>query len=139
VDQVSQSGTLKGWLTAPVDIRKYLAGGLGSGAGAWIAYQTIQAVEHNPAFLPQLLNVGVLAFGFATVALVVFARSFSKFAEAQARTATALEDLAAHVGEAAAKDEQRVRENDILLNHLATTSEQTLQLVQAMKREQDQR
>jgi hypothetical protein len=105
---------------------KWGAGAAGGGAGAMLGYEAIKAVSARPEFLPQLLSSGVLGFAALVVGMVIFRKQFESFNATQQRHAGAQEQLAANVGALVGKDDQRAREQDIMLDHLSRTSDRIL-------------
>jgi hypothetical protein len=117
---------LAGWLAEKIPAGKYLLHGVGGGAGIYLAVRGVEALERHPEFMPQLLSGGFLSFAALVVGMFVFDRRLQGFTELQMRHVVAQEELAANVGALVAKDDQRAREQDITLNHLAANSERIL-------------
>jgi hypothetical protein len=107
--------------------------GITGGIGIAIAYKAIETVQARPEFLPQLLSNGVLPFSALFLAMVLFRKQSEQFIAAHVRSVVAQEQLAANVGALVAKDDQRAREQDILLDHLTRNSEDTLREIREIK------
>jgi hypothetical protein len=107
---------------------KWALTGLGGGAGLALGLAAMKLIQERPEFLPQLLNSGFLFFTALVVGMVVASRKADAFVAMshamQERSVVANERLAQSVGDLALKDDQRAREQEITLNHLARKSEQ---------------
>ncbi|MGO9643010.1 MAG: hypothetical protein ACLP1Y_17090 [Candidatus Acidiferrales bacterium] len=125
----------KGWITDEI-VTKYLHYGLAGGSGTVIALAMIDAVKHEPGFLPQLVNGGALYFAFAIVALLLYDRRAAASADLQARNVAAQETLAANVGALVNKSSERERETEILINHVAKQYDAIAEGIAAIRREQ---
>jgi hypothetical protein len=101
-------------------------GFFGGGAGITLGYAAIQAVKARPDFLQQLLSGGALWFASLVIGMVIFRRQLEVFNAMQLRHVIAQEKLAQNVGELVTRDDQRAREQDLLLNHLARNSDEIL-------------
>jgi hypothetical protein len=101
--------------------------GLGGGAGLAVGIAAIKAIASHPEFLPQLLNGGFLYFAALMSGMVIFKRELRDFNAMQLRNVVAQEELARNVGAMVAKDDQRAREQELTLNHLARRSDQLAQ------------
>ena len=115
---------------------RWVLAGIGSGAGATIAIAAIQAARYRPEFVPQLLNGGFLFFAALIFAMVLIDRKAERFLSVQGRTVLAQELLAENLGGLAVKmvlrdeaAEQRARELEITINHLARQSDEILRRV----------
>lgn len=125
--------------------------GIGGGAGLAIGIAAVKAVGAHPELVAQLLSGGILYFGIAVASMFVFDKRFRDFNAMQTRSvlsqeknAAAQAELARNVGELVAKDDQRQREQELTLNHLARRSEtlasqneEILQHLKDMKNERD--
>jgi hypothetical protein len=100
--------------------------GAGGGVGVAIGLATIKAVTTRPEFVPQLLNGGFLYFAVLVVGMVIASKKMDTFTAMHERTVVAQEQLATNVGALVAKDTQREREQELLLNHLAKTHDTIL-------------
>ena len=103
------------------------------GSGLGVAIAAMQVVKARPEFLPQLLTSGPLAFTAFIVMMVMFHRQFAQFNATNERHAVAQEEaaksfavLAEKIGARDEAAEQRARENELTLNHLARQNEQIL-------------
>ena len=112
---------------------KWGLGALGGGAGISLGFAGIEALRARPEFLPQLLSSGVLGFAALVVGMVIFRSELKNFNCLQLRNAVAQEQLAAGVSALAAKDDQRAREQELTLNHLARQSDQILSELKSMR------
>jgi hypothetical protein len=101
-------------------ITKYLHYGLAGGSGTVIALAVIDAVSKRPGFLPQLISGGALYFAFAVIALLLYDRRAAASAQMQERNVVAQEMLAKNVGDLVNKSSEREREQEILVNHIAS-------------------
>jgi hypothetical protein len=113
----------------------WVLGFFGGGAGVTIAYAAIRAVQGHPDFLPQLLSGGGLWFASLMIGMVVAQRQFSAFNAMQERGIVAQERLAANVGALVNKDEQRAREQELTLNHLARQSDEILKHLAELRKD----
>ena len=98
---------------------RWLVHGLGGGTAVVIGLAAIDAVRDRPEFLPQLLGGNVLFFFVVVAGMFVFDRRLQGFTELQTRHVAAQEQLAAGVQALVTKDDERAREQEILLDHLA--------------------
>jgi mevalonate kinase len=106
--------------------------GLGLGSGATVAVVAVRAIAAHPELLAQLLNGGFLYFSALMAGMVLFRKEFRDFNAMQARHVAAQEKLAASVGDLVSRDDQRAREQEITLNHLARQSEEILKHLREM-------
>jgi hypothetical protein len=118
----SKLGAMSPWIRHAIQ-------GVGIGGGGMIAIEAIKELGKHPELLPQLTSGVIPYICFAIVALVIVDRRLGTFSEMHAKGVAAQEMLAANVGALVMKDDQRAREQDILLDHLARNSEETLSLV----------
>jgi hypothetical protein len=98
-----------------------------------IGLAAIKALTTRPELLPQLLNGGFLYFAVLVVGMVIASKKMDTFTAMHERTVVAQEQLATNVGALVAKDSQREREQDLLLNHLTRTNETILQRLDELK------
>lgn len=112
---------------------RWLLHGVGGGTAVVIGLAAIEAVKQKPEFLPQLLSGNVLLFGIAAIGLVVFDRRLQSYADLHQRAVAAQEQLAANVGALVSKDDQRAREQDILLGHLARQTDTILRYLEEQR------
>jgi len=104
--------------------------GLGGGAGVAFGIAALKALQARPEFLPQLLSGGFLGFAALMLGMVMFREPFKTLIAVQERNVTAQEQLAHNVGGLVTKItmrdeemEQRAREHELTLNHLARQSD----------------
>lgn len=114
--------------------KKLAIAAFGGGAGVTVGVAIIELLKARPEFLTQLLNGGMLSFAALMVGMVMFRRQFDGFNANQLRNVIAQEKLAANVGALVAKDDERAREQDLLLDHLASQSDKILQHLQEMRK-----
>jgi len=119
-------------------IWKWALGGLGAGGGVTLGLAVIEMVKARPEFFPQLLNSGLLGFGALMFGIVVVGKKFDAFNVTQLRQVAAQEQLAANVGALIEKDDNRLREQELTLNHLARQSDQILEELKQLKAEPGQ-
>lgn len=112
---------------------KWLLGGGSAGVAVTLGLALITAVEKHPEFLPQLLNGNVLFFCTLLAGIVVFDRRLQGFTELQQRHVSAQEQLALNVGALVSKDDQRAREQEILLGHLARQTDTILRYLEEQR------
>ncbi len=106
--------------------RKIALGGGGFGAGVVIALAAIRAAIEKPELLGQVLQGPVLSFAALVIGMVVFRDELRNFNELHGRNVAATEKLAESVTVLSHKDDQRAREQDLVLDHLACNSEAVL-------------
>lgn len=123
----------KGAAPANPAASRYMHFALGSGAGAAIAFAVIDALQKQPGFVPALINGGALYFAFGVVALLLFDRRAAANTQLQERNVTAQEQLAANVGALVNKSSERERENEMILNHLASQYQEILEGIGAIR------
>ncbi len=123
---------------------RWVLAGAGGGAGVAIGIAAIRALTARPEFLPQLLGGGFLGFSTVIVGLVIFSKKADVFQATQIRAVVAQEQLAHNVGNLVTKItlrdeafEQRAREQDITLNHLARQSDEILKRLPKLTRATD--
>jgi N-acyl-D-aspartate/D-glutamate deacylase len=137
---------------------QWTLGAFGGGAGLVLGIAAIKALMSRPEFVPQLVSGGFLGFAALTIGMLIFNRQFQSFIAMQERTALAQEQLATNVGALVSKInlrdeamEQRLREQELTLNHLArqadknaaelgvlrTSSEEILGHLGQMRKERD--
>jgi uncharacterized protein YbaP (TraB family) len=114
---------------------KWTLHGVGGGAAISLGLALIEALKQRPEMLPQLLNGGFLSFLALVAGMVIFDRRLGQFAEAHGRGVAAQEELASSVTMLAQKDDQRAREQDILLDHLAHGQQQILDEILELRKE----
>ncbi len=112
---------------------RWVLAGAGGGAGVAIAIAAMKALTTRPEFLPQLVNGGFLGFAAVVVGMIVVSRKADVFVAAHLRQVIAQEQLALNVGALVAKDTQREREQELLLNHLTRTNETILERLDELK------
>lgn len=118
---------------AKVPWLSWLLHGVGGGTAVVIGLAAIEAVKQKPEFLPQLLGGNVLFFSALVIGMVVFDRRLQSYAEMHARSVSAQEQLAANVGALVSKDDQRAREQEILLGHLARQTDTILRYLEEQR------
>lgn len=101
---------------------KWIFAGAGGGAGLALGIKAISAVMQRPEFLPQLLNGGFLFFAVLVVGMVMASKKADAFVAMHERTVVAQEQLAANVGALVNSQSQERRETDLLVNHMARTT-----------------
>jgi hypothetical protein len=114
----------------------------GGGAGLILGMAAIEAFRARPEFLPQLVGGGGLWFAALVVGMVMFRSEMKSFNAVQTRSVVAQERLAENVGglveKIALRDEaveQRAREQELTLNHLARQVDLTLGHIVELRRE----
>jgi hypothetical protein len=134
-------GPVPEWLRPSVS---FGLAGLGCGSGGYLIYAAIQTIRVHPEMLAQLTSTQVLIFGIAAIFLWIYYKGSirnsefqMKNVEIQARNAASSEQLAEAVRKLAEKDDQQAREQDILLNHLATQNQEILDRLLSICREQN--
>jgi len=105
----------------------------GSGAGIVLGLAGIKVLVTRPEFLPQLVSGGGLWFAALAIGMVMFRSEMRNFNSMQERHVVAQERLAENVGALVSKDDQRAREQDLLLNHLARQSDKILEELQTQR------
>jgi hypothetical protein len=137
-------------------VAKLMLTGAGGGVGSIVIYVAWQLAKEEPkAFIDALVRLGESWGPMALVSIVVVSvlsfignklidvnREHGKqmieisreHGEAQTKTAVAMEQLAAGVGRIAEKDDERQRENELILDHLARSSRDNQVLLRQMSR-----
>jgi hypothetical protein len=112
---------------------QWTLGAFGGGAGLVLGIAAIKALMARPEFVPQLLSGGFLGFSALIVGMMIASRKADAFLSAHVRSVVASEQLAHNVGELVTKIstrdealEQRAREQELTLNHLARQSDEIL-------------
>ena len=112
---------------------QWTLGAFGGGAGLVLGVAAIKALMARPEFLPQLLSGGFLGFSALVVGMMIASRKADAFLAAHVRSVVAAEQLSTNVGDLvtkiSARDEaleQRAREQELTLNHLARQSDEIL-------------
>ncbi|HLZ93360.1 MAG TPA: hypothetical protein VKQ28_16770 [Candidatus Acidoferrum sp.] len=112
---------------------RWVLAGAGGGAGLAVGLAAVRSLTARPEFLPQLLNGGFLYFSVLVVGMVIASKKMDTFTAMHERTVVAQEQLASNVGALVAKDTQREREQELLLNHLTRTNETILERLDELK------
>lgn len=112
---------------------QWALGAFGGGAGLVLGVAAIRALISRPEFVPQLLSGGFLGFSALIIGMVIASKKADAFAATQLRAVIAQEELAHNVGnlvtKISARDEameQRAREQELTLNHLARQCDEIL-------------
>lgn len=113
-------------MTSKTPWLRWIMHGIGGGGAVAVGLAVIKAVENRPEFLPQLLGGNAPLFTALLLAMFFANQRFSQFTELQTRNVEANEKLAAGVNALVMKDDQKAREQEILLDHLAKQTEKIL-------------
>jgi hypothetical protein len=112
---------------------QWTLGAFGGGAGVVLGIAGIRAMIARPEFLPQLLSGGFLGFSALIVGMVIASKKADAFQASHIRSVVAQEHLAQNVGNLVMKIstrdealEQRAREQELTLNHLARQCDEIL-------------
>jgi hypothetical protein len=113
-------------LRAKTGAVRWVLTAFGGGAGAALGYTAIQAIKAHPELLQQLLSSGAFGFAALIIGMVIFRQQFENFNVTQQRGVFAQEQLAISISELVSRDDQRAREQELTLNHLARGTDEIL-------------
>lgn len=114
-------------------VLKLILGGSGAGAGAVLGLAVWRLVESEPAAVLQLVSGwGPLAV-LGVVGMVLADKRFGQLIDSQAKNAEAQQSLAAAVNRLVERDDEKAREMELVIGHLARNTERILDRVSAIE------